>query len=751
MAREIKNEREIGDAIDNSIDEGTMTPLNPLLLKLSAEQQEELVRIIMEDYRNAMEAREQTDWGTDKAGQGVDFDTKYADLVHLYEGPDEHRPESWMCGRSLKIAQAIVEMLVARLFPAVWNEDTIRWKPVEYTDKRRTDDVNKIMRWVVEAWMKMRKDVLDMVRACISMGTVYTQPYWYVKKRDLGETQTEPAMGPDGQPMMDPNTGEPQTIESRMLSVEEKPAIKNISLTDVLTQPGATDIQKEPVIVRENYYYYELEQEQTEGIVENVSDKLKDAIDKSIFTKFGAELEAAEKVQDLNAKRRNSLVECINWYGPYDANGDGFAEEISVRVAVREEVYLQGYPISTISRRGIRPLVQTNFLNRMFKLLGIGVLEQVKPLAEEIDACFRQLQDANTLGIMKWGFYDPNSDYDPGEHIAKPRAMYPVTNPQQNVYFPDMNVPIERLINAIRLLMEFVERLTAASSYVMGKESDIVGGSGTATRTQAIVSSAAARFNLPAMNMRDGVAEVLTQIFDLCFLNMPEGLEKRILGENNNPVFESGAAIKEAFYTQMDCYLEPNAAFGDIDTMRELATILYDKFVLGGNPLVIGSIERLYHASAEVFRAYGEDPKEWIGPAPVSKETNDPYEEHTIIREGRVISPDPQENHLEHIMVHTQVLNTPEIVTWPKEAVAVLQQHIQQHMMMMQQIMQFQQGGKKGASGDGEQQQQQGNDTKAGGSKPAAGKPGVSGSARPDQSAAQNQTQGTTLGSAAVR
>jgi len=739
--REIRDEREAEEVPEELTPE---TPLNPLLLQLSDDKQKELVAIVMEDYRNAMEARSATDWGTDRAGKGVDFDTKYADLVNLYEGDDVVRPEPWMCGRSLKISQSIVEMLVARLFPAVWNEDTIKWKPVEFTDKKRTDDVNKIMKWVFVSWMKIRKDILSLLRTCISLGTVYTEPYWFVKKRDLGETTREPQLGPEGQPMTD-EMGQGMYIESKMLSIDERPAILNISLTDILTQPGATDIQKEPVIKRGTFYYHELEQEQTEGVVQNVTDKLKEALDTTIISKFGSELEKAEKIQDLNAKRRNSVVECITWYGPFDANEDGFPEEIAVRVAVKDEIYLQGFPISTISRKGERPLVQTNFVNRMFKLLGIGVLEQVKPLAEEIDACFRQLQDANTLGIMKWGFYDPNSDYDPEEHVAKPRAMYPVTNPQQNVYFPDMNIPIERLINAIRLLMEFVERLTAASSYVMGKESNIVGGSGTATRTQAIMSSADARFNLPAMNMRDGVAEVCTQIFDLCFLNMPEGLEKRILGEDHEPVFESDQAIKEAFYTQMDCYLEPNAAFGDVNTMRELATILYDKFVLGGNPLVVGSPNTLYHASAEVFKAYGENPTEWMGPPPVKKPTQDPAEENTMLREGMMFSPEPQENHLEHIMVHSQILQSPEIVTWPKEAVQYLTQHIEQHNQMMTLIMQFQGQGQQGVSGG-----QEGNDTKATGSEGAAGKPGASGSAKPGQDTSANQTQGTTLGSAAV-
>jgi len=742
--RAIKNEQEVGEVEQPQ----NLVDINPLLLKLTPEQEEELVQIIMEDYRNALEARQQTSWGTDTNGKGIDFDTKYADLVKLYEGDDVTRPEAWMCGRSLKIAQAIVEMLVARIFPAVWNEDTIRWKPVEFTDKKRTQAANDIMRWVFVVWMKVRKDILETVRGCISLGTIFTEPYWYVKKRDLGETRQQEVVDETGAPVMD-DMGQPMTIEARMLSVDEKPAIKNIPLTKILTQPGCTDIQKEPIIKLEDFYYHELEQEQREGIVVNVDEKLKDKVTTAIITKFGSELEKAEKIASLNAKRRNTLVECLMWYGPYDANGDGFPEEVAVRVAIKDEIYLQGYPISAISRRGKRPIVQTNFINRMFKLLGIGVLEQVKPLAEEIDACFRQLQDANTLGIMKWGFYDPNSDYNPDEHVAKPRAMYPVTNPSQNVYFPDMSVPIERLIMAIRLVMEFIERLTAASSYIMGKESNIVGGSGTATRTQAIMGSAEARFNLPGMNIRDGIAEILTHIFDICHMNMPEGLEKRILGEDNEPIFETSEDVKAAFMTEMDSYLEPNAAFGDVTTMRELATVLYDKFVMGGNPLVVGAVDKLYHATANVFKAYGENPKEWIGPPPVTKETQDPVEEHTIIREGRVISPDPQENHLEHIIVHTDALQSPEILTWPKEAVMVLQQHIEEHKRMMTLLMQFQGQGKTGGTENG---------ANTGGEAGAAARPaatrgeqGLQGNANPAASAVEQQTQGTTLGTPEVR
>jgi hypothetical protein len=641
-------------------------------------------------------------------------------------------------------------MLVARLIPAVWNEDLIRWRPVEHTDKMRVDSVNKIMPWVFDTWMKVEKDIVEIVRACIMMGTVYVESHWDVKKKDLDQVQQTPVVDELGQPVQDEATGTPLLVEERLLKVMEKPSLRIIPITKLITQPGQTDIQKEPIVKLEDFYYHELEALANDGLMENVTDKLKASVDKTLRDKFGEELEKAEKVADADAKRRASVVETLIWYGNFDADKDGFAEEICGMISLKEEVFLRAFKVARINRKGERPIRQINFINRIHKLLGIGVLEQVKPLAEEIDAVFRQIQDANTLSILKWGFYDPNSDYSPDEHVAKPRAMYPVTNPSQNVFFPDMQVPTERLLNAIRLVLEFVERLTAASSFVMGKEGNFSGGSGTATKTAAIVTSAEQRFNLPTSNIRRGLGAVLTDIFDLCHMNMPAGLEKRILGENDEPIFETSEEVKDAFLQEMDAFLLPNASFGDVGTERELAIMLYDKFVLGGNPFVVGSPGKLWKATANVFQSFKENPEEWIGKAPTNKPTDNPEDEHTLIREGMVISAEPQENHLEHLLVHTQFLNSPDILLWSKEMVEVLKAHIQEHQQLMQLVLSFQQGGKGGGLGD--QDGAGGKKAADGGAaSPAGGQQNLSGSANPADAAAQNQSQGTTLGTPEVR
>lgn len=715
-------------------------PLDGLLLNLTAEQQEELVAIIKEDYRNAIEARQKKTWGKKTGdGTGLDFDDKYAELIDLYEGADETRPEKWMCSRSLKIAQAIVEMAVARLFPMIFNEDSIKWKPVRATSKQYVQLVNRMMYWVIMVQMKSRKDALMYIRNAAMLGSVFAEAWWYRKQRHMGEEQV-PVIGPDGQPMMD-ETGRPVVVEQALMQVEEKPCIRIIPVEKVLLQPGAQTIDDDSVIILEDYKYRELESMQKQGLAQNVTEVLKSDIDTRISTEFSLALDKAENVADFNAKRRNMPLECLRWFGEYDVNKDGFDEEIVALITNKDEVFLRAHLLSKISRTGKRTIVHKNFIDRIGgKILGIGLLEQVKPLAEEIDACFRQMTDANTMSVMRWGFYDPNSDYDPDEHVAKPRAMYPVSNPQQNVYFPDIQIPIERLLNAIKLVSEFIEKLTAASSYVMGKEDNLAGGSGTATRTQAIMSSADTRFNLPATNLREGLAELYTDVFNLMSMNCPKGLEEKILGAQNEKIFTDDVSMQDALALEMDCYLAPTADLGDSNTRRQMASMLYDKLLMSGNPLIVNDPNRIWFVTANYLQAYGEDPQEWIGKPSSQKPTNDPLEEHTMMRDGRYTPVEPQENHMEHMMIHGELLSgkSPDLLLWPPERVQYLRLHIQQHQQMMQQMMQSAMTNvtsQQGKGGEGGEADTGADSAQKGGAAIVGG--------QPDTSVAPGQAQGT--------
>jgi hypothetical protein len=585
-------------------------------------------------------------------------------------------------------------MLHAQLFPAVWNEDLTRWRPVEKTDNATKDRITKFMYWVVRVQMKMRNFADDAVKYCIKVGTMVLKDRWDVKLKDLDEQEpmtttddmgnTIAIMGEDGQPLM-----------RGVLHREEKAASDLVPIERFYTQPGQTDIQDEPIIHRVDYYYSDLEKFEMMGKMRNITDNLKPQVDSMIVTEVDRALAEAEKIAIVDVKRRVYPCDVLEWYGPYDANEDGFAEEIMAMVEKKTKTLVSAIKLSKISKRGNRPFVLRALIRREHKLLGIGMLEAVEPLAREIDAIFQQLTDGNTLSIMRWGFYDPGSDYDPETHKIKPRAMYPVADPQKAVYFPDIAIPTERLLAAIRLVLEFIERLTAASSYVMGKESEIVGGSGTATRTQAIVGAAEQRFDIPAQRIRDGFAEHLTNQLCQYQLNIPPGLESRVLGEDGQPLFEEGSLIRENLSAELDCYIDGDPAMGNKNTEREIASFLYN--TLMSNPLVATDPVKLYKVTADLIRPLGKEPSDYLGPEPNMKDFDSPEDENTLMLEGRLrdVRPVLMENHLEHIQIHSMLSTSVAFGEISKRApelgqlvLQYNQQHIEQHKAMMAQMAQ---------------------------------------------------------------
>jgi hypothetical protein len=681
MARELKDIQ----LSEQPTEQTAQAQVPPGHLPITDIQQKEVVDIVIQDYNSAVDAREQREWGGN-VGDELTWDEKYGALIRLYEDQKEARPEKWMANRSLRIAMAIVEMMFAKMFPAVWNEDQLKWKPVEYMDQVKVDRTNKFMKWAVTVQMKLQDVIKPAVKYCIKFGNAILKDKWEVIYKDKGEMQPKPILNELGQPIIDPATGQPQMTQEKVLSVTEKCAVELIKLDRFYIQPGQTDIQKEPVIHALDYYYHDLELMEKQGLVVNISNLVKDQIDSKLLSEMDQAMAEGERIAKTNVRRRMYPIEVLEWYGPYDADNDGFPEECIFLVDNTTKTYLGGRRLSDISKRCKRPFTKLGFMERECSFYWIGVLEQVKSLADELDACMNQLIDANTLSIMRWGFYDPTGDYEPETHVAKPRAMYPVRNPNASIYFPDMQIPIERLIAAIRLVLEFVERLTAASSYIMGKESEIVGGSGTATRTQAIVSAANERYAIPADYLKNGLSELLTNILCQYQMHIKPGLESRVLGENGEMIFRPGELYDQAIDGELDAFIQGSTSLGDRNVEMEISNWIYQNLMQ--NPLVMGSMDRIWKVTAKPLKAMGENPEFYLGKQPYTKQTDNPEDEHTLMRQGQEVHPEPQEQHLYHLLQHSQKFQDPEIQLWPEEAKALLQAHIAETQQMLMQVMQ---------------------------------------------------------------
>lgn len=731
MAREIKDELNPTEGVV----EQSPLPTNSMQLPLSSEQEKELTDIVCEDFETSETARMEKGWGQNNKGEDMDFEGKYEFILKKYEGQTEAPLKPWMSQGTTKIATAIVETIHSKLLPAIWNENLIGWKPVERTDKETVVRLNKLMLWWVKVRMKLKLTVDDIIKYVCIMGTAITKDTWAVSKKDTGQTTPVQTTDEMGNPIdVVDETGQP--ITNKVFDTKEKPIVEIIPIDRFYIQPGQTDLQKEPVIHRTPLYYNELENLEKQGKYRNVTDKVKPSVDSIVISKLDKTLQEAERISITGVKRRNYPTDILEWYGPYDYDNDGFQEECVVTVEKESKTLLSAIPLNAISRKSVRPFVKYDFLRRVLKFYSIGIIELVLPLAEECDACLRQIRDANTLSIQKFGFYDPSGDYNPETHTIAPLKMYAVTDPQRSVYFPDISVPIERLIATMRLLMELIERLTAASSYSMGKESDIVGGSGTATRTTAILQNADQRFDIPAQRLRESFAELLTHLLSQVQMNMPQGMEKEILGEDGTTIFDDNEITPDRLEAELDGFIEGDAGMGDRNTQRQLASFIYNTLLQ--NPLVATDPVKLYIITADLLESHGKNPEEILGPRPNLMDFDSPEDENTLVREGKLkdVRAKLMENHLEHITVHSMPLQTIEIKNWNPITIQYLQGHIMEHQQLMSQMVQLQQMG-KGMSG---QQQNQMNGQNP--NTPA----GVSPSGTPDSTQnAPNQQQGQVL------
>lgn len=702
MAREIKDEQ-MGEEVP--VDIAPQTPISPIQIQMSPELEDTLVKIIIEDFDSAKQTRNEKDYGQTSKGESLDFDKWFKGLQDLYNGKRIPKTTPWkFCSnRSLLIGTAILDMLHARLYAAIVQPELTKFKPGGIEDYPKVERITKLMSWWFWVRSRMEGTLDNWIKVILGYGDCLTESSWKAIPRDTGKSQETPITDEMGNQI--------GVDKQRIIELFESTQSKIYLRNQFYLQKGSTDIHREPVILEDTILYRDLEEGETQGKFVNISNLLKEKLPFSKEIIKNMTPEESEKIRGI--KLRNDSVKILTWYGNYDSDGDGYAEDVRIVISPEYNLYLGGIRLTDITKDGTRPIDFTKLDSRIecpTENFGCGILEKVKELAEEVDAIFNQITDGNTLSILTPGFYDPGGDLEAATLSLAPNRMAPVSDPQRNIYFPTINIQTEKLLNAIRLVLEFIERLTAASSYVLGKESETVGGSGTATRTNAIVGAANERFALPSKRLREGVGRIIRNHLSLLQLNIPPGLEQRILGEDGQPLFNGNELSQLGISGEFDAYLLEDPTFGSSDMDKEVSSMLYS--VLMQNPIVATDPVKIYEITAEMIRAYGKEPEKYLGPKPDSDMIDSPEDENTLMVQGdfKRVRAMLTENHIDHIRVHSELMQSPSIAqiasTTPELVNQIMQfnqQHIMEHMQMLQtmQAMVSKFGGANGQAGEG--------------------------------------------------
>jgi len=222
-------------------------------LQLEEETEKTLIQIVLDDFQTAKKDRNQQDFGLASKGGSLTFESWMEKLKRVYSGKRDAKTIPWQysSNRSLRIGTAILEMLHARLVPAIWNEDLARWRPGETTDTPKVDRISKFMDWWIRVWAPMGNFFDGWTKYTLGFGDSLAEGSWEVEEEESRESNPVPVVDESGQPMLDEAGAPISTPEQAPPKRLERTKFRLIEKEKFYLLKGARDIQKDMVIIEE--------------------------------------------------------------------------------------------------------------------------------------------------------------------------------------------------------------------------------------------------------------------------------------------------------------------------------------------------------------------------------------------------------------------------------------------------------------------------------------------------------------------
>lgn len=160
------------------------------------------------------------------------------------------------------------------------------------------------------------------------------------------------------------------------------------------------------------------------------------------------------------------------------------------------------------------------------RIYGQSLPWMIKQTQEELDYAHNQNMNAADELIKPYKFYDPASGFDPEAHQQTPNGWYPIPNPRQNVYIPDMRFdPIfERQFERY---WEYAQRRTGLTELFQGRSPD---HEQTLGEAQLRVNKTEIRFKTVYDRFEQGFKELVTLIYFYDKKYMPMDTKVKVLG-----------------------------------------------------------------------------------------------------------------------------------------------------------------------------------------------------------------------------
>jgi hypothetical protein len=310
----------------------------------------------------------------------------------------------------------------------------------------------------------------------------------------------------------------------------------------------------------------------------------------------------------------------LMYFGHADLDGDGLDEDViywiieDCKLLVRARYLTEVYP----SNPPRRPLQMAKYLPINDRFYAIGLIELMESGYDIIKETFDQMIDAGHLANMPFGFYRPASNVKPEQMKLSPGTLIPISMPQQDVFFPQMQNGMTAFgANIIGLTMQILDQVTLVGQLQLG---GVPQGKSAALRTsqnmQSLLQQGDARPERVLRRFFHGLADIWRQfhILDKAFL--PAGKRFRIqtemeLGQNPYLELTSPQAIEGNYDFEFGAnILNTNKSLANQATQEILGMIVNPAMMMLG----IVTPQNIYTAMKEFIRAKGQDHRKYITP-----------------------------------------------------------------------------------------------------------------------------------------
>lgn len=468
-------------------------------------------------------------------------------------------------------------------------------------------------------------------------------------------------------------------------------------------------------------YYDLLEDDELEVLEERVEGELGDTSSQTMTDpeQHKVQKDALAGLTFGNAKTSAKVFTRLTYFGRWDIDDDGFEEEIVARVLLESKQlcrlrHLQDeYPTPTPRR----PFAEATFLPVPGQFYGISLIELLEHTHDLSKVILDQMIDKHSISNSPWGLYRSASGMRPEVVRMSPGELYPVSNPQTDVVFPQLPQGDQSVaMNILALLQQWAEKSSMQGALQFGA---VPQGKSSALRTSSnmanVLQQGDARPERILRRFFLGLSEIYQQMHELNQAFLPPKKQYRVTGvvpEGADPykTVEHVRDISGRF--QFD--FKANSLNTNKAAQAQILTQL-SQLLVNGMTFQMGLMdkEKFYNLLSDITKANGQDPNRYIIQPP---DANVPKitaaDAMGQMAQGILPQGIPSEGPQQHLQTLQQFMRDPRYAallhsepafqlifqTYVQQVQGLVQKQ-QQEAMMAQQFAQMQGGGAGGQPG----------------------------------------------------